>query len=110
MKHADIPALKAARVDGEPGLLNFGNHTDVSDHLAKLRPEFGGQPELCFYNASLIVYIRRSMNLIENVPAFLRLWAEEAEFLTRHLDSRWLLSSCDTFADHGLDCQREAAL
>ena len=83
--HADVPALKAAYIEGEPGPLNFGNHPDVSDHLAKLRPEFGGQPELCFYTASLVVHIRRGINLVENVPAFLQLWAAEAEFLTTHL-------------------------
>jgi hypothetical protein len=110
MKLPDIAALKTARVEGEPGPLNFGNHADICDHLARLRPEFGGQPELCFFNATLIVYIRRSIDLVENVPAFLGLWAEEAEFLTSHLDARWLMSSCDTFCDHGSDRQREAAL
>jgi hypothetical protein len=110
MARVDIAALKTARVEGAAGALNFGNHADISDHLARLRPEFGGQPELCFYNASLMVHIRRSINLVDNVPAFLELWADEAEFLTRHLDARWLMSSCDTFADHGADHQREAAL
>src|SRR5262249_50967653 len=85
MKLADIARLKAARIEGEPGALNFGNHPDISDHIARLRPEFGGQPELCFFNAQLIVHIRRNVDLVENVPAFLGLWAEEAEFLTRHL-------------------------
>jgi len=110
MKRADMDRLKTAHIEGEAGPLNWGNHPDISDHIAKLRPEFGGQPELCFFNARLIVHIRRNMDLVENVPAFLGLWAEEAEFLTRHLDSRWLLSSCDTFADHGSDRQRHAAL
>src|SRR5438094_6453667 len=106
MKLVNIAELKTNRIEGQPGPLNFGNHPDVSDHIARLRPEFGGQPELCLFNAQLIVYIRRSIELMENVPTFLGLWAAEAEFLTTYLDSRWLLSSCDTFADHGSDLQR----
>src|SRR5205085_10868877 len=38
------------------------------------------------------------------------LWAEEFEFLTAHLNSRWLISACDTFADHGSDTQKAAAM
>lgn len=31
---------------------------------------------------------------------FRRIWAEEGEFLCSRLDSRWLVSACDTIIDH----------
>jgi hypothetical protein len=44
------------------------------------------------------------------VLAFLKFWATEFEFLTAHLNSRWLILACDTFADYGSDAQKAAAM
>lgn len=100
------PELKSTIVSVEKRPVVFGNDPDLSKHLSELRGEFGGMPELCFVHAALIAKIRRQIDLVEHVPHFLDLWAEESEFLAAHLNSRWLLSAADTFADHGTNTQR----
>ncbi|MEA2953360.1 MAG: hypothetical protein QOJ96_2880 [Alphaproteobacteria bacterium] len=108
--HLDIPAMKTAMVDGERLPPSFGGHGDLAAHFANFRPDFVGQPELCFAHAQLIVLLRREIDLEQNVPAFLNLWRDEAAFLAKHLNSRWLISACDTFADYGSGFQRATAL
>jgi hypothetical protein len=39
------------------------------------------------------------------------MWAEEAHFLAKALNTKWLVSACDTFADHSNDdAERATAL
>lgn len=108
--HLDVATLKATIVDGARASPSFGARTDLSAHFANFRQDFAGLPELCYAHAQLIVLLRRGLDLEQNIPAFLNLWLEEADFLARHLNSRWLISACDTFADYGSDIQRAIAL
>jgi hypothetical protein len=105
-----VPALKLQRLEGEARGFSCEASANLHEHFDILRRDFAGLPLLCFAHAQLIVCIRRGLDLAENVPAFLKLWAAESEFLTAHLDSRWLISACDTFADHGSDAQKAAAM
>ncbi len=107
----DITALKVRIVEGTPaGPSPMSRDGDLATHMAALRRDFAGRPELCIHLAELIVRIRREMDLEADVAEFLRLWRFEHAFLAEHLDSRWLVSACDTFADHGTDFQRAAAV
>lgn len=81
---------------------------DYETHLSTLLPEFAGRSELLFAHAALIVAIRRRLDLAADVPTFERMWAEEGAFLREHLSLRWLVSACDTFADHAADPARRA--
>lgn len=107
----DIPSLKTTIVEGEYRGPVHGYHANVDDHVANLRPEFAGLPELCVAHARLIVLIRRKLDLLNTVNIFLQLWQNEYSFLCKHLNSRWLISACDTFVDHGsTSLQRALAL
>lgn len=109
-KMSDVARLKSRIIDGFERRIAFGGHANLDEHFENLRPEFTGLPALCFAHAQLNVLIRRRIDLAENVRLFSELWAAEAEFLTGHLSSRWLISACDTFADHGSGQQRAAAM
>ena len=107
----DFTSLKARIVEGTPrGPTPVSREGEFATHMADLRGDFAGRPELCVHHAALIVRIRRRMDLERDVPAFLELWEAEHAFLAEHLDSRWLVSACDTFADHGTAFQRAAAV
>ena len=92
---------------GDPAQTH-GSEKTLDLHLAKLRREFSGQAELLFHHASLIVMIRREVLLADSIAQFNRLWAQEAAFLCRHLNLRWLISAADTLADHAQDPQARA--
>ena len=87
--------------------------TDASDLTAKLeevRRSFEGTSELCYFHAELIVRIRRGIDVSTNWLAFCLLWEQECDFLCKRLNSRWLISALDTYADCGQPLQRPRAL
>src|SRR5262245_22284429 len=52
MEAVDIPVLKTQRVAGDERRVTYYGHIpDVSEHLAKVREEFVGLPELCYVHA-----------------------------------------------------------
>ncbi len=105
-----VADLKSNRVEGQWRGIVFVASANIYEHFLGLRRDFAGSPELCFVHAQLIVCIRRQKELKTTVPAFLKLWAEEAEFLAENLNSRWMISACDTFADYGTPKQKAAAM
>jgi hypothetical protein len=105
-----VPELKSQRLEGEARGLSCEASADLFEHFDILRQDFAGQPLLCFAHAQLIVCVRRRLDLEETLPAFLKLWATESDFLAARLNSRWLISACDTFTDHGSDLQKAAAM
>ncbi|MES0861038.1 hypothetical protein ABLN87_01620 [Ruegeria sp. SCPT10] len=67
----------------------------------KIAEEFIGQSELAFLNAQLVANLRKRSFPRQAPDLFQRLWAEQSEHLLSVLDLRWLVSSVQTFADHG---------
>lgn len=110
MDAAERERLKTQRIEDVPRRLNFGPHPDLAVHDAKLRTEFAGLPALCHHHATLITRIRRRIDLVRHVPAFLALWDAEAAFLAEHSPTKWLVAACDTFFDHGPAARRGPAL
>lgn len=109
--NADMAALKMTLVEEAEAHQTRGSEKSLDLHLAHLRKEFAGQPEIVFYHAKLIVLLRREFRVEETYRQFKDLWDREAEFLCAHLNIRWLISACDTFADHDADpATRNAAL
>ncbi|SMP30486.1 hypothetical protein [Shimia sagamensis] len=75
----------------------------------QIAEEFIGLSELAFLNAQLISNLRKRDSPPQTTALFCRLWAEESEHLIAELNLRWLVSSAQTFADHGdTPAQREA--
>lgn len=83
---------------------------DLSGHLDKLKHQFIGQSELCFYHTTLIVLLRRGYKTDVTFSEFERLWETETNYLLNHLSLRWIISACDTFVDHSSDATRAAIL
>ena len=63
--------------------------------------ELQGHCELALLHGLLISHLRKH-TYPDGAPAlFLRLWAEEEEWLLSTLPTRWLISAVITFAEHG---------
>lgn len=80
-----------------------GMHEDLQQHFDMLEREFAGQSCLKLVHARLIVLIRRERETATVYEHFCRLWDEHAEFLAETLNTRWLVSACDTICDHSAD-------
>lgn len=83
---------------------------DLAAHLANIKHQFIGQSELCFYQATLIVLLRRQYKTKETFIEFETLWETETSYLLKHLSLRWIISACDTFVDHTDNTARAAIL
>lgn len=83
---------------------------DLASHLANIKHQFIGQSELCFYQATLIVLLRRKYKTQETFIEFENLWTTENRYLLKHLSLRWIISACDTFVDHTDNTARAAIL
>lgn len=80
-----------------------GHSKDLPSHIVNLGVEFSGKAELVFHHAKLIVLIRRGYKVEEIFSEFENLWLQEGDWLLKNLNIRWLVSACDTFADHSPD-------
>ena len=100
---ADFTSMKSRIIDAGDAVMTRGSAKDVQEHHAALRREFSGQSELALHHAFLIVLIRRDYDLANTVKQFETLWSQEADWLLQNLNVRWLVSACDTFADHASD-------
>lgn len=86
-------------------------HNSIIEELYNWRHQFIGRSALEFKHCVLIVSIRRNQDLQSNLDSFFLAWKEEANFLTKALSIKWLVSACDTFADHCHDdAERATAL
>jgi len=92
---------------GDPVLV-IGRRADLDVHLERLRPEFNGAPRICFELASLIVRIRRELDLDTDMVVFHEILERDGEFLLDHLSARWLISICDTYSDDPSDPLRRS--
>lgn len=97
---ADYENLKSTIIDGEEAVMTYGSKKNIQHHIADLRAEFIGQPELCYHHACLIVLIRRQVEVKKHFAEFQQLWQNEQAFLQQHLSTRWLIAAADTFIDH----------
>ncbi|MDB5525326.1 MAG: hypothetical protein JWM58_3089 [Rhizobium sp.] len=104
----DFGPLKTSLVEPSDGKAKTGHIKAIDDHLANLRVEFQGRPEILYHHAMLIVLIRREYKVEETYARFRTLWEQEADFLCENLNLRWLISATDTFADHDPDMAARA--
>jgi hypothetical protein len=76
----------------------------MSDQSLLLDYHFRGKSELAKLNALAISYLRRNTPYTEKARAlFLRIWDECGILLVNELTSRWLISTLQTFLDHGIN-------
>lgn len=76
--------------------------TRMSDQSLLLDYHFRGKSELAKLNALLISYLRRDTSFTRKAQKlFHRIWRECAILLINELSARWLISTLQTFLDHG---------
>jgi len=95
----DFSQQKQITIVGSQIRYTHGSSNDLDKHFSALRDEFVGQSELCYTHAKIIVLIRRDFKEKNHFAIFKQLWEEEKNYLLKHLNTRWLISAADTFAD-----------
>lgn len=95
--------MKETIITGDMVEYTHGSDKNLQQHTENLKKEFIGQPELNYHHALLILLMRRDINVDENFLQFHQLWLQEHDFLLKSLNTRWLISACDTFIDHSDD-------
>lgn len=94
LARAMVPPSAAEKQPSDP-------QTSWARKRVQIAEEFVGNSELAFLNAQLISNLRKRSAPPQTTALFLRLWAEQSEHLIAALNLRWLVSSLQTFADHG---------
>lgn len=110
LEDVDIEKLKSELIDGDVVQYTHGSAKDLAEHIEQLKLEFVGQPALNHYHASLIVLIRREVDVDANFEKLKALWLVERDFLLHSLNTRWIISACDTFIDLHEDVTLKAIL
>jgi hypothetical protein len=96
---SDFSRQKQIIIDGDEIKYTHGSSNNLEEHFVALRDEFINQSELCYTHAKIIVLIRRNFEAKNHFTIFEKLWEEEKDYLLNHLNTRWLISATDTFAD-----------
>ena len=79
-----------------------GGRGEMENQVRILKYRFRGLPETCFLLGLCISYLRRHTDHSEHAAfLFQRLWEEEHAVLLGTLPTRWLISTFQTFLDHG---------
>jgi len=99
----DFFQQKKIVIDGDKIHYTHGSSNNLEEHFVALRDEFIDQSELCYTHAKIIVLIRRDFEAKNHFAIFEKLWEEEKDYLLKHLNTRWLISAADTFADFSDD-------
>lgn len=100
---ADLRPYRNRVVEAEGEMPDAGRGKMVSQ-AEILVYRFRNQPEICFLLGLAISYLRRDTpHTAQASTLFQRLWAEEHAILLGLLPTRWLISSFQTFLDHGIN-------
>jgi len=89
---------------------NLNRLSDVQRNITAVRNEFIGKPEICHKLVSVIILLRREMDVEENTELFFDLWEQYSETLLQEYDIRWLLSVVDTVVDVGDNLESAVAM
>lgn len=74
----------------------------LGDQCQRLQEHFSEQPELLFWNALSMSYLRRRTKYSSKAQdVFFKIWDEQGSWLAGELSPRWLVSSLQTFSDYG---------
>lgn len=85
-----------------------GSSKNLEEHFINLKKEFSGLTELHYTHAKIIVLIRRDYKAQEHFRIFENIWLQEKKYLLKNLNTRWLISATDTFADYSDDATTRA--
>lgn len=78
------------------------SRANISDQSLILDYHFRGKSQLAKLNALTISYLRRDTRYTDKARhLFHRIWREQGPLLVNELSTRWLISTLQTFLDHG---------
>lgn len=99
----DLDALATARLPREVETIE-ASRADIRDQSRILEYHLRGKSRLNHLNALCISYLRRDTEHTAKARVlFHRIWREKAVLLVNELSTRWLISTLQTFLDHGLN-------
>lgn len=104
----DLNLFLEKKVQGKSGSTWPGREKNLIKHFHKLQPEFFGKSRLAHLLACTIVTIRRTKGRGPGIGLFHRITSQHGPHLCEELNARWLVSVCDTFADHGKTSEQRA--
>jgi hypothetical protein len=100
--NVDLKALLTRHLPENVTLPEIARH-QISDQSLLLDYHFRGKSELAKLNALTISYLRRNTPYTDKARTlFQRIWNECGILLVNELTSRWLISTLQTFLDHGI--------
>tara|TARA_B110000879_G_C11104573_1_gene484680 strand:+ start:301 stop:1050 length:750 start_codon:yes stop_codon:yes gene_type:complete len=100
MNGNDLLAMENTLIDEAELQYTHGSEVSIEAHIDNLKKEFVGQSQLCHYLASLLVLIRREVDVEKNFSNLEALWEMSGDFLLTSLNTRWLIAVADTYADY----------
>ena len=99
----DLISLRTNPVEAADELPDVGRE-NIENQVKILEVRFRRQPRTCLLLGLVISYLRRNTGHEDHASAlFQRLWAEEYPVLLGFLETRWLISTFQTFLDHGVN-------
>lgn len=104
----NLNLFKNARATGKAGPTWMARRKNLAEHFRLLQPEFSGKSRLALLLACCIVTIRRTSGRGPGLHLFHRITKEHGKSVSKELNARWLVSVCDTFADHGENSTQRA--
>lgn len=104
---ADLSPYRYQLIDASDELPDLSREK-MADQATILEHRLRGFPQTCYLLGLTISYLRRHTGHEDRASRlFQRLWGEEHPVLLGFLPTRWLISSFQTFMDHGVnDAQR----
>ncbi|MFV0408352.1 MAG: hypothetical protein ACK5LJ_01205 [Paracoccus sp. (in: a-proteobacteria)] len=82
----------------------------IADLAQDMRVKYSGKPYILYWHALAIAYLRRNTSHTDHArTAFFSFWDNHGDWLAENLNSRWLISALQTFADHGRNSNERAA-
>ncbi|MBV1865637.1 MAG: sulfotransferase family protein [Rhodobacteraceae bacterium] len=104
----DLIPFAERKITGQSGGTWPGRERDLNKHFHRLLPEFIGRSWLSFLLACCIVTIRRTQGNGPGIVLFHRIITEHYHQICPDLNTRWLVSVCDTLVDHGTNPTQRA--
>jgi hypothetical protein len=93
----DFDALKGGKIAPDTRYAPKGWSEDVHEEWVMLMRQYGPGPALCFAVCALTPLLRRDIDFDRNFANFNALWESHGDFLLKNLQSRWLISTLDTY-------------
>ncbi len=99
---SDFKSQKTQIISGNEVVYTHGSSQSLEEHFNALKMNLlGSQNDMATIRlAKIIVLIRRDFKAKNNFQLFEQLWKQEKSFLLKNINTRWLASAADTFADY----------